>query len=54
MLSNDGPIPTSASNSNRERGKDLEFFHTRVPAEVPAKNYPGSFCHIGRISPTAR
>ena len=23
--------------------KDLEIFHTRVPAEVPAKNYPGSF-----------
>jgi hypothetical protein len=24
-------------------GKDLEIFHTRVPAEVPAKKYPGSF-----------
>jgi hypothetical protein len=24
-------------------GNDLEIFHTRVPAEVPAKKYPGSF-----------
>jgi len=24
-------------------GKDLEIFHMRVPAEVPAKKYPGSF-----------
>ena len=36
-------IPTLASNLNRMCGKDLEIFHTRVPAEVPAKNYPGSF-----------
>jgi serine/threonine protein kinase len=37
------PIPTLASSLNRVCGKDLEIFHTRVPAEVPAKNYPGSF-----------
>ncbi len=37
------PIPTLASSLNRVCGKDLGFFHTRVPAEVPAKNYPGSF-----------
>jgi hypothetical protein len=36
-------IPTLASNPNRVCGKDLEIFHTRVPAEVPANNYPGSF-----------
>jgi hypothetical protein len=36
-------IPTLASNLNRVCGKDLGFFHTRVPAEVPAKKYPGSF-----------
>jgi hypothetical protein len=38
-----GSIPTLASNLNRVCGKDLGFFHTRVPAEVPANNYPGSF-----------
>jgi hypothetical protein len=38
-----GSIPTLASNLNRVCGKDLEIFHTRVPAEVPAKKYPGSF-----------
>jgi hypothetical protein len=38
-----GAIPTLASSLNRVCGKDLGFFHTRVPAEVPAKNYPGSF-----------
>src|ERR1035438_10181136 len=38
-----GSIPTPASSLNRPCGKDLGFFHTRVPAEVPAKNYPGSF-----------
>jgi hypothetical protein len=37
------PIPTLASNLNRVCGKDLDIFHTRVPAEVPAKYYPGSF-----------
>ncbi len=37
------PIPTLASSLNRVCGKDLGFFHTRVPAEVPAKYYPGSF-----------
>ncbi len=37
------PIPTLASSLNRVCGKDLGFFHTRVPAEVPANNYPGSF-----------
>ncbi len=37
------PIPTLASNLNRVCGNDLEIFHTRVPAEVPAKKYPGSF-----------
>jgi len=36
-------IPTLASNLNRVCGNDLEIFHTRVPAEVPAKKYPGSF-----------
>ena len=36
-------IPTLASNLNRVCGKDLDIFHTRVPAEVPAKYYPGSF-----------
>ena len=36
-------IPTLASNLNRVCGKDLEIFHTRVPAEVPANNYPGTF-----------
>jgi hypothetical protein len=37
-----GSIPTLASKPNRECGKDLDFFHTRVPAEVPAKNNSGT------------
>ena len=43
LMQGDGSIPTLASNPNRMCGKDLGFFHTRVPAEVPANNYPGSF-----------
>jgi hypothetical protein len=36
-------IPTLASKLKQLELFGLEFFRTRVPAEVPAKNYPGCF-----------